>query len=291
VSMERRPSAIRGTVRLQLSHKPGVRKFSQTPYVVRQPVPRSLVRFGPFEMNLESRELRKHGMKIRLEDKPFELLEMLVSQPRRVFSRDELCARLWPDTFVCFEHSLNTAVNKLRAALGDSAHSSHFLETVRRCGYRFVGALGDNDSTPSSCKRSLLLVLPFRTQKSDPAMESFALDFTEDVAACFARSNSEQLAVLASSTTSFFKKRNSRLGAGEPLRADLILEGTVRISSGHLRVAPQLVQVSDGVCIWSEIYEWLLEDAAECSRTAARSLSAAILVRLGIRGFGERLKG
>lgn len=285
--IERNPSAIRGTVRLQLSHKPSLREFSQTPHLVRQPVPRSIVRFGPFEMNLETRELRKHGMKMRLEDKPFELLEMLVSQPGRVFSRDELCAELWPDAFVCFEHSLNTAANKLRVALGDSAHSSHFLETVRRRGYRFVGALRDTDSPASIRKRPLLLVLPFRTQKSDSDMESFALDFAEEVSACLARSNSERFAVLASSTASLFKEGNSRVGSGKPPEANLILEGTVRISAGHLRIAPQLVQVSDGVCLWSEIYRWPLEDGAEGSRTAARSLCAAILARLGIRGFSD----
>lgn len=285
--IERNPSAVRGTVRLQLSHKPGIPKFSQTPHLVRQPLPRSILRFGPFEMNLESRELRKHGMKIRLEEKPFELLQTLVSQPGRVFSRGDLCAKLWPDTFVCFEHSLNTAANKLRAALGDSAHSSHFLETVRRRGYRFVGALRDTDPPACIRKRSLLLVLPFRTPKSAPDMESFSLDLAEEVSACLARSNSSQFAVLASSTASLFKKGSSRADCGKPPQADLVLEGTVRISVGHLRIAPQLVQVSDGVCIWSEIYDSPLEDAAECSRTTARSLCDAILVRLGIRGFSH----
>jgi len=287
VPIERNPSAIRGTVRLQLSHKPRLRKFSQTPHLIRPSVPRSLVRFGPFEMNLETRELRKHGMKIRLEDKPFELLQMLVSQPGRVFSRDELCAELWPDTFVCFEHSLNTAANKLRAALGDSALSSHFLETVRRRGYRFVGEVRDTDPPASTRKRSLLLVLPFRAQKSDPDMESFSLDFTEEVSACLTRSNSAQFGVLASSTASSFKKANFRSASGKSSEADLILEGSVRISAGHLRIAPQLVQVSDGVCIWSEIYHCPLEDAAERSRTEARSLCAAVLARLGIRAFSD----
>ena len=98
----------------------------------------SLVRFGAFEVNLVSRELRKHGMRIRLEEKPFQILEMLLVDAGQVVTRKALQDRLWPDTVVGYEHGLNTAVNKLRDLLGDSARSPRFVETLPRLGYRFI---------------------------------------------------------------------------------------------------------------------------------------------------------
>ena len=97
-------------------------------------------RFGVFEADLEVRELRKQGRRMRLQDQPFAMLAMLLERAGSVVSREELRERLWPaDTFVDFDHSLNTAVNKIREALGDSASSPRFVETVARRGYRFLG--------------------------------------------------------------------------------------------------------------------------------------------------------
>ncbi len=97
-----------------------------------------VLRFGTFEVNLQSRELRKHGMRIRLEEKPFQILEMLLDRAGHVVTRSMLRERLWPDTHVGYEHGLNTAVNKLRDLLGDSARSPRFVETLPRLGYRFI---------------------------------------------------------------------------------------------------------------------------------------------------------
>lgn len=97
-----------------------------------------IVRFGTFEVNLVSRELRKQGMRIRLEGKPFQILEMLLDSPGQVVSRRALREKLWLDTFVAYEHGLNTGVNKLREVLGDSANSPRFVETLPRRGYRFI---------------------------------------------------------------------------------------------------------------------------------------------------------
>jgi DNA-binding winged helix-turn-helix (wHTH) protein len=94
--------------------------------------------FGAFEVNLESRELRKKGLRLRVEEKPFQILEMLVERAGQVVQRKALFERLWPDTHVGFEHGLNTAMNKLRALLGDSAQSPRFVETLPRRGYRFI---------------------------------------------------------------------------------------------------------------------------------------------------------
>lgn len=98
-----------------------------------------LVRFGIFELDLSAGELRKSGSKLRLQGQPFQVLAMLLERAGDVVTREELQQKLWPsDTFVDFDHSLNTAINKVREALGDSASSPRYVETLARRGYRFI---------------------------------------------------------------------------------------------------------------------------------------------------------
>ena len=100
------------------------------------------VRFGPYEVNLDSGDLRKFGYRVRLQPKSFLVLRSLLVRPGELVTREELKAQLWPEnTFVEFESSLNVAVRRLREALGDEAQHPVYIETVPRHGYRFVGVL------------------------------------------------------------------------------------------------------------------------------------------------------
>src|SRR5882672_1803867 len=103
-------------------------------------VPSSKIqRFGVFEVDLRSGELRKQGVRIKLQEQPFHVLTVLLQRPGEVVTREELRNQNWPaDTFVDFDNSLNTAINKLREALGDSADNPRFIETLPRRGYRFI---------------------------------------------------------------------------------------------------------------------------------------------------------
>jgi Tol biopolymer transport system component/DNA-binding winged helix-turn-helix (wHTH) protein len=102
----------------------------------------TVIRFGAFEANLQTQEVRNQGMRLRLPGQSFQVLRMLLEHPGELVSRDELHVALWPsDTFVDFEHGLNAAVNRLREALGDSADTPHLIETLPRRGYRFIGAI------------------------------------------------------------------------------------------------------------------------------------------------------
>jgi cholera toxin transcriptional activator len=95
--------------------------------------------FGVYEADAKSGELRKNGIKIKLQEQPFQILIMLLERPGEVVTREELRLRVWPaDTFVDFDHGLNTSINKLREALGDSASNPRFVETLARRGYRFI---------------------------------------------------------------------------------------------------------------------------------------------------------
>ena len=96
-------------------------------------------RFGVFEADGASGELRRQGIRLRLNAQPFQLLMMLLERPGELVSREEICARLWPDgTFVDYEHGVNSAVNRIREALGDNAANPRFIETLARRGYRFI---------------------------------------------------------------------------------------------------------------------------------------------------------
>jgi cholera toxin transcriptional activator len=128
-------------------------------YVVTMPSPQANsaarnIRFGVFELDLVAGELRKNGARVRMQEQPLQILMVLAARPGEVIARDDLRQRLWPgDTFVDFDHSLNTAVNKIREALGDSASKPQYVETVARRGYRFIGSIDSGipaQPTPSS---------------------------------------------------------------------------------------------------------------------------------------------
>ena len=107
------------------------------------------VRFGVFELDLRAGELRKHGLRIRIQEQPFQVLALLLEHPGDVVTREELQKKLWPaDTFVDFDHGLNKAISKIREALSDSAESPRFVETVARRGYRFLAEVKVVETAP-----------------------------------------------------------------------------------------------------------------------------------------------
>src|SRR5689334_6451043 len=130
----------------------------------------SAVRFGLFEAEVQTGELRKRGLKVRLQEQPFQVLVMLLERPGEVVTRDEVKKSLWPaDTYVDFEAGLNRAINRLREALGDDADRPRFIETLPRRGYRFVAPVErvDKRTTEEAPKR-----LPASTLPEGPAEAS-----------------------------------------------------------------------------------------------------------------------
>jgi DNA-binding winged helix-turn-helix (wHTH) protein len=111
----------------------------------------NVVRFDVFEVDMRAEELYKAGRKIKLQVQPFHVLAMLLEQPGEVVTREELQKRLWPaDTFVDFDHSLNTAIKKLRQALGDDKKKPRFVETLPKRGYRFLGTVKRPAASPAA---------------------------------------------------------------------------------------------------------------------------------------------
>jgi DNA-binding winged helix-turn-helix (wHTH) protein len=125
-----------------------------------------LLRFGVFEVDLAAGELRKNGARIRLQEQPFQVLAALLQNAGQVVTRENLRETIWPaDTFVDFDHSLNTAVNKIRESLGDSASSPRFVETLARRGYRFIAPV---DRIAAAATVSA----PIHAQRNDPQVNN-----------------------------------------------------------------------------------------------------------------------
>ena len=126
-----------------------------------------VVRFATFEVDLRAGELRKGGIKLKLGGQPFQVLAILLERPGELVTREELQKRLWPDSFVDVDHNLNTAINKIRDVLGDSAENPRFVETLARRGYRFIRAVNGTEQPrvvevkPSRGLRSLIFPVAF----------------------------------------------------------------------------------------------------------------------------------
>jgi TolB-like protein/DNA-binding winged helix-turn-helix (wHTH) protein/Tfp pilus assembly protein PilF len=137
--------------------------------------PLGRIRFGVFEVDLRAGELRKRGVPIRLQAQPFRILEMLLERSGDVVTREELKGKLWPaDTFGDFDHGLNKAINKIRAALNDSAPNPRFVETVARRGYRFIAEVSPADGVSRSVE-PVIAALPEAENRSRELAESSAV--------------------------------------------------------------------------------------------------------------------
>jgi TolB-like protein len=219
------------------------------------------LRFASFELDLRSRELRTKAGRIRLQEQPFAILQMMLERPGEIVSRDELRRRLWPDgTFVDFEHSLNAAVKRLRSALGDDADRPRFVETLPRRGYRFIAEL-ENDAEhagsvePRNRPEVRLAVLPFTNLSDDPAQDYFSDGLTEELIAQLWLTCRGRIGVIARCSSGAFKGTSMRAREiGETFRAGYLLEGSVRCDGDSLRITARLIESASETQVWCESY-------------------------------------
>ena len=131
------------------------------------------IRFGPFEVDPVSGELRKHGVRVKLQEQPLQILELLLEQPGDVVTREELRQHLWPaDTFVDFDHGLYNAIKRLREALGDVADTPRFIETVPRRGYRFIGEITGSSRPAAQADTGAVVVCETPSSPALPQAET-----------------------------------------------------------------------------------------------------------------------
>lgn len=240
-------------------------------------------RFGIFELDLQARELRRRGVAVKLQEKPFQILEALVERPGQVVSRKELSQKLWPSTFVGFDRSLNTAVNSLRRALGDLPANPRFLETRARLGYRFVAPV---EAIPGPAAAQFhgddrldsIAVLPFRNLRNDSETEYLSDGMSDTLINQLSRL--PDVRVMSRSTVFRYKGSDADpKSIGRALNVRALLTGTVSLRGDLLMIAAELVDAVGGWRLWGEQYRVKFTDIF----AVQDKISAEIINKLRVR--------
>jgi len=229
------------------------------------------LRFGAFEVDLEGRRLLKKGVPISLREQSFQVLAALTERPGEIVTREELRRRLWSsDTFVDFEVALNSAVSRLRDALGDSANSPSFIETIPKRGYRFVVPIP---------KRPAVAVMPFVNQTGDAKDEYFSDGLTDELIRGLSRV--QGLRVTAGSVVFRFKgQRCDARQIGSELGVEAVLEGSVWRTGDRIRISVNLVGVKDGFNLWAQRFDSNLGDVFTIQDEVCAAVAEAMHIRL-----------
>ncbi len=233
------------------------------------------VRFGAYELDSRASELRKQGAKVKLQEQPFQILQVLVQRAGEIVTREELQQKIWPsDTFVDFDHGLYNAIKRLREALGDSAETPSFVETVARRGYRFVGKI-----ECEAARMRSLAVLPLENLSRDPEQEYFAEGMTEALITTLAKIG--ELRVVSRTSIMLYK------GVRKPLReiarelgVEAIVEGTVLRAGDRVRITAQLIDAAKEAHLWAESYERDLRDVLALQAEVAQAVAREVRVKL-----------
>jgi len=231
------------------------------------------IRFGTFELDADAGELRKQGLRVRLQEQPLRVLQMLLANPGRLVSREALRKALWPsNSYIDFDQGLNRAINKLREALEDTSDSPRFIETIAKRGYRLIW-----DACSPSVVGDSIVVLSFTNMSADPENEYFADGITEEIINALAQI--KDLHVVARSSAFSFKGKNiDPRVVGEQLNVRTVLEGSVRRADNQLRITAQLVNAADGFHLWSERYDREMKDVFTIQDEIARSIARRLQV-------------
>jgi TolB-like protein/DNA-binding winged helix-turn-helix (wHTH) protein/Flp pilus assembly protein TadD len=270
-----------------------------------------VVRVGDFALDTQSAELSHDGKKIRLPEQPFQILRLLVARRDELITREELRQQLWPaDTFVDFDRGLNSAMKKLRDALGDSAENPTYIETLPRRGYRLIAPVAEATAPAAEPRRiqpwmwviaavvvvaaiatvvalrfraatpiRSIAVLPLANLSGDPKEEYFADGMTEALITDLAQLKE----VRVISRTSVMRFKQTKLSLPEiakQLDVDGVIEGGVVHSGDRVRVTVQLIGAKTDQHIWAHAYEGDMKDVVTLQRDLSSSISSAIHAEL-----------
>jgi DNA-binding winged helix-turn-helix (wHTH) protein/TolB-like protein/Tfp pilus assembly protein PilF len=241
--------------------------------------PSQKIRFGLFELDLQTGELSRDGRKTRLQEQPFKLLALLIEHPGQVITREEIRQRLWPaDTFLDFDHSLNKAINKLREALGDSAEDQHFIETLPKRGYRFLFSIDSGPAFTRGTSIDSIAIFPLSTSFPDPDLEYLSVGIPGSI--IHSLSHIPGLRVIAWNSVSRQDRGEDPLAIGRSVRAKVILIGRIWQRGTKLRLHVDLLDTANGEALWGEQYDRDLTELFAIHDDIAREVSARLRVKL-----------
>jgi TolB-like protein/DNA-binding winged helix-turn-helix (wHTH) protein/tetratricopeptide (TPR) repeat protein len=278
-----------------------------------------LLRFDAFELDLRTAELRKHGVRLRLQGQPLQLLAVLLRSAGDLVTREELRTHLWPaDTFVDFDHGLHNAIGRIRETLGDSAETPRYIETLPRRGYRFIapvetvgapsgsvaaggprravrsalaaglcGALGVSAwaawrlQRPSAAGAPMrsIAVLPMGNLSGDASQEYFADGMTEQLITELSRIPG--LKVISRTSVMGYKGTRKHLPQiARELGVDGIVEGSVRREGDQVRITAQLLDGPNDRHLWSGDYQRELRGVLALQSETAEAISGQIRIQV-----------
>jgi len=252
----------------------------------------SCLRFGLFEFNVQTGELRRQGLKIKLGRQALRILGLLLEHSGELRTREEIRQRLWgTDTFVNFNQSLNKAVYQLREGLGDSASNPRYIETVPGRGYRFVDI--PQQSSPASQDRMeklrSLAVLPFLTKPTNREMGLLSKRVVEAVIDNISRT--QQIRVLAYSAVQRYRAKDINLHAlGEELLVRVVAVGEMIRPNDELLLHVELIDAGDGTQLWGSQFKETYANVLADPQKLAHTISNRFLPILASYKRGRRRK-
>jgi TolB-like protein/Flp pilus assembly protein TadD len=253
-------------------------------------MPSERFQFGQFVLDIGRYELTRAGNALHLERIPMSLLILLVRENGRLINREEIIEQLWGkglhfDT----DNSINTAIRKIRHALGDDPGNPQYVETILGKGYRFkshslVSAKVELAEGEAERSRIMLAVLPFENLSGDPAQEYFSDGMTEETIMRLGQMSPHRLGVIARTSSMAYKQtRKSVAQIGQELRVDYVLEGSMRRDGDRIRITAKLIRVQDQIHLWADTYDRHLPGLLDIHREIGAAIAAQVNLKVMLK--------
>jgi TolB-like protein/Flp pilus assembly protein TadD len=241
--------------------------------------------FGPYRLDATGHLLFRDGHMVRLEPKVVDVLQLLIENAGNVVEKGVLLRTVWRDAVVG-ESSLTRTISLLRSALSASEGDPEYVVTIAKRGYRFALPVKEMVAADAALGpvKIMLAVLPFGNLSGDPTQEYFSDGLTEEMIAQLSRLSPSRLGVIARTSTMKYKSTGKSVHQiGTELGVSYLLEGSVRSTTNRVRIAAQLIQVSDQTHIWAQTYDRNLGDILALQNEVAQAIAAQIRIELAPR--------
>jgi len=236
--------------------------------------------FGPFLFDVRARVLYQEGRDVGLPPKAAEILSLLLTNAGMVIGKSALIDSIWAGKLVG-ESSLTRTISILRRALGDDASRDGYIATISRRGYRFAAQVSRSTGIPTTSNLLSIAVLPFNCFGVGAGQEYFGDGLTEEITGQLCKQGDGWLRVVARTSCMTFKNSPKRISEiGRELAVSHVLEGSVRGHGDRLRIAAQLIRVSDEMHLWAENYERRADDVLRLQCAVAEEITHEVQNRL-----------
>jgi len=239
----------------------------------------SRLRFGGFVVDLATGELFSRSARVPLQDKPFQILALLLRRPKQLVSRSEIIRTVWPGLFIEGDLCLNVAIRRLRSALQDDTANPRFVETVGSHGYRFIAAVHGapaSEPAPTSGGRPRLAVFPLKCLMELEA-DSLPPSMTEQVITQLRRIDPPFVIITPEFTTEHSPKGKSTMTLCRKVAADYVLVGAISGAGGQARVTVRLLNCHSQACVWAESYTMPADALFAGQEETSRKIAASVV--------------